>query len=187
MKHAELFEIIIDYDFIIIYNIFCVNYNMNKLFVELLAFLFLTNFLSLIVLNLRKYQTKHLSIYHMSFMGAIFILFFSFCVLIYKFPIKKAFNEYKNKMTPLLFMSFFMAGFLGIITWLIWIHLIKTKNMSKFVPVKQGIYIVFVFLSGIYLHKEKLSLNKILGLFFILLGIFFMGYNIDFKENMLVK
>lgn len=185
MKRAELFAIIIECDFIIIFIIFYVNYNMNKLFVKLLAFLFLTNFLSLIVLNLRKYQTKHLSIYHMSFMGAVFILFFSFCVLIYKFSIKEAFNEYKNKMTPLLFMSFLMAGFLGIITWLIWIHLIKTENMSKFVPAKQGIYIVLVFLTGIYFHGEKFSLNKILGVFFIILGIFFMGYNIDFKENML--
>ena len=187
MKHGELFAIIIECDFIIIYNIFYVNYNMNKLFVELLAFLFLTNFLSLIVLNLRKYQTKHLSIYHMSFMGAVFIFFFSFCVLIYKFSIKEAYDEYKKKMTPLLLMSFFMAGFLGIITWLIWIHLIKTKDMSKFVPVKQGIYILLVFLSGIYFHGEKLSLNKILGIFFILLGIFFMGYNIDLKESMFVK
>lgn len=187
MKRVELFAIIIECDFIIIDIIFYVNYNMNKQFVELLVILFLTNFLSLIGLNLRKYQTKFLSIYHLSFMGAIFIFFFSFCVLIYKFSIKEAFDEYKKKMNPLLFMSFFMSGFLGIITWLIWINLIKTKNMSKFVPVKQGIYILLVFLTGIYFHGEKLSLNKILGLFFILLGIFFMGYNIDFKENMFIK
>lgn len=156
---------------------------MDSKFLKLIGIILLVNLLSLITLNLRKYQTKHLSIYHMSFLGAFFIFLFSFIVLIYKFNLDKALIIYKKEMNLYLFLSFIAAGFIGIFTWLMWIYLIKTEPMSKFLPMKQGIYILMVFMVGIYFHKENFSLKKMIGLFLILLGIFFMGYDMDFKGN----
>ena len=73
----ELFEIIIDYDFIIIANIFCVNYNMNKLFVELLAFLFLAKFFIFNCVQFEKVSNKtfiHITPY--VFYGSYFYFIF---------------------------------------------------------------------------------------------------------------
>ena len=148
---------------------------MNYKNLKLLGFIFLLNVLAIISLKLRKYQTEFLSIYYLSFFGAIFILFFSSCVLLYNHPVDAIVKEFRNKITPIRFGSFVLSGILGVTTWLMWIHLVKTKDMSKFIPVKQGMYIALTFLVGLYFYDERPTLNKIVGLLFIFTGIFIIG------------
>lgn len=74
---------------------------------------------------------------------------------------------FKTLLTPLVFFGFFLYGLSSII----WLFVLQKFPLSVAYPAASLAYIMIILLSwGIF--KEPLGLNKILGCFLIIIGVY---------------
>lgn len=74
------------------------------------------------------------------------------------------------------FFYLILLSILEVICVFLFIYAIKDKDVSWIVPVTEGLIILFSFLLSIYFLSEKITVNKNLGILFLLIGIYFINY-----------
>ena len=74
------------------------------------------------------------------------------------------------------FYYLILLSILEVICVFLFIYAIKDKDVSWVVPVTEGLIILFSFLLSIYFFSEKITVNKNLGILFLLIGIYFINY-----------
>ena len=100
-------------------------------------------------------------------MGMIAVLFYLFY--------KKNDDIFKN-IDQNTFMYLILLSLLEVICVFLFIYAIKDKDVNWIVPVTEGLIIIFSVLLSLYFFSEKITVNKNLGILFLLIGIYFINY-----------
>ena len=74
------------------------------------------------------------------------------------------------------FLYLILLSILEVICVFLFIYAIKDKDVSWIVPVTEGLIILFSVLLSIYFFSEKMTINKSLGILFLLIGIYLINY-----------
>ena len=74
------------------------------------------------------------------------------------------------------FLYLILLSILEVICVFLFIYAIKDKDVSWIVPVTEGLIILFSVLLSIYFFSEKMTVEKNLGILFLLIGIYFTNY-----------
>ncbi len=81
-----------------------------------------------------------------------------------------------DKTLQLAFSPFLIIGTgIYILATLFWMYLISKYEYSYIYPMLSGVYI-FAFLFAYFLFGESITMNKILGVGFIIIGIYFLNW-----------
>ncbi|MDP4147177.1 MAG: EamA family transporter, partial [Bacillota bacterium] len=56
----------------------------------------------------------------------------------------------------------------------IWLYILSKENLSKVYPIQSICYILSVFI-GMYFFKESIPLTRWIGVFIIMMGVFFVS------------
>lgn len=100
-------------------------------------------------------------------MGIIAVLFYLFY--------KKNDDIFKN-IDQNTFMYLILLSLLEVICVFLFIYAIKDKDVNWIVPLTEGLIIIFSVLLSLYFFSEKITVNKNLGIIFLLIGIYFVNY-----------
>ena len=84
------------------------------------------------------------------------------------------FLKYRSKYINV-FNTTLIIGF-EVICVFLFIYAIKDKDVNWIVPVTEGLIILFSVLLSLYFFSEKMTVNKNLGILFLLIGIYFINY-----------
>lgn len=104
------------------------------------------------------------------------ILFNIFLYLIY--AIISSIGLYYIKITHVGLNSFFILGsILYGLGFLIWLVVLKSNHLSVAFPIASSMILIATQFVGYFLLNEGMSVTKLLGLLFIIIGISFLSYN----------
>jgi len=125
--------------------------------------------------DLSNYLSKYEIIILSHIVWHVFILLFMFYIWIFNRPkanlfinnVKKLPNKYKSFL--------FIVTIIGFMSQLSYLTLHKTNNISKLVPMLNGLSNIATILIAYFLYKEKLTFIKIIGIFLILTGIYIIN------------
>ena len=81
-----------------------------------------------------------------------------------------------KKMTKLEIFMLILGGFLGVISGICLIYLIKNYDVNMVMPYLQPLVIIATAIFGYLLFKEQLSIYQIIGFSVIILGIIISNY-----------
>lgn len=146
--------------------------------INIILFLIITLSWSLphfLMKDLSNYLSKYeiLVLYH--FLWHIMILLF--ILYVWMFYRSKA-NLFINnvKKLPNKYKSFlFIVIIIGFISQLSYLTLHKTYNISKLIPILNGLSNIATVLIAYFIYKEELTFVKIIGIFMILTGIYIVN------------
>lgn len=88
---------------------------------------------------------------------------------------KFAANSLKNKNILLTVLLYFIAMFLFFIQAVIWQKILE-KYQLYFAYLWNGVFYIGIVLSGYFIFKEDISLNKMIALFIILFGLVIVSF-----------
>ena len=85
-------------------------------------------------------------------------------------------NEIFQNIEQNTFFYLILLSILEVICVFLFIYAIKDKDVVWIVPITEALIILFSFLLSIYFFSEKITVNKNLGILFLLIGIYFINY-----------
>ena len=114
----------------------------------------------------------------MSIMFACIYLVFSVCgMILFKMHSSDLSIMYRGSSLYIVFNLFAVAGMiLYIISFCMWLFLIKNYNISFIQPISTGLITILTFVAGVVVFHEVVTVIKIVGIFCIIIGVFLMGF-----------
>ena len=94
------------------------------------------------------------------------IVFTGCCLYYYKYNIKDL-SKISNKKTMILLLSSYILGYAGYVSY---IYLTKKYDITKLKPIYSPLSMILIAILGIYIFKEKLTMNQIYGIITIITG-----------------
>ena len=125
--------------------------------------------------DLSNYLSKYEIIVLSHFVWHVFILLFMLYIWI--FNRRKASLFINNvKKLPNKYKSFLIiVTIIGFMSQLSYLSLHKTNNISKLVPMLNGLSNIATILIAYFIYKEKLTFVKIIGILLVMLGIYLIN------------
>jgi len=125
--------------------------------------------------DLSNYISKYEIIVLSHFVWHIFILLFMLYIWIFNRSKASLFINNVKKL-PNKYKSFLIiVTIIGFISQLSYLTLHKTNNISKLVPILNGLSNIATILIAYFIYKEKITVVKIIGIFLILIGIYIIN------------
>ena len=119
--------------------------------------------------DLSSYLSKYEIIVLSHFVWHVFILLFMLYIWIFYRPKASLFINNVKKL-PNKYKSFLIiVTIIGFISQLSYLTLHKTNNISKLVPILNGLSNIATILIAYFIYKEKITVVKIIGIFLILI------------------
>ena len=98
-----------------------------------------------------------------------------FLYYIYDTTIIEKFIESYKTVPKKNIVQLVLAVFLSFVSQICYYKLLKTNDISYFIPIIKGASTLLIVFIAYYLYKEKLSLLKTIGILFIILGIYIVN------------
>ena len=149
---------------------------------NLLLLLLINAILGTLIISCRKILLKRFSVgenmlFDLVFVTAILIIISYFLVDKKQF-IKKCYDGTVQKSLPIILIMTILIGFSIVLG-----HtLLKNTDMSYFYSLRTGMRIILITLVGYFFFSEEITLQKLAGFIFILLGIFLVHYKNNSKN-----
>ena len=125
--------------------------------------------------DLSSYLSKYEIIVLSHFVWHVFILLFMLYIWIFYRPKASLFINNVKKL-PNKYKSFLIiVTIIGFISQLSYLTLHKTNNISKLVPMLNGLCNIATILIAYFIYNEKITVVKIIGIFLILIGIYIIN------------
>ena len=125
--------------------------------------------------DLSSYLSKYEIIVLSHFVWHVFILLFMLYIWIF-YRSKASLFINNVKKLPNKYKSFLIiVTIIGFISQLSYLTLHKTNNISKLVPMLNGLSNIATILIAYFIYKEKITVVKIIGIFLILIGIYIIN------------
>ena len=125
--------------------------------------------------DLSNYLSKYEIIVLSHCIWHVFILFFMGYIWIFNRPKASLFINNVKKL-PNKHKSFLIiVTIIGFMSQLSYLTLHKTNNISKLVPMLNGLSNIATILIAYFIYKEKLTFIKIIGIFLILTGVYIVN------------
>ena len=144
----------------------------NVMFIGMIVFY---NLLYMMLIYLRKIHMREMDILYVTFFAGMFFFLIQ-CVMIgVKYSLPEIKNTILNKIDRKFYISLFIASLIYVTMLTLWLYLLKYTKVSKFIPIKTGMMILFSIILAIVAFKEKIDLKNALGVVLIIIGILLVG------------
>ena len=118
---------------------------------------------------------KELDILYVSFFSGLFFFLIQCLLLMAKYNLNVIKDTFFNKIGRNLYFSLFVASLVYAIMVITWLYLLKYTNVSRFIPVKTGMLVVFSIVLAVLTFNENIDMKKALGVGLIVAGILLIG------------
>lgn len=102
-----------------------------------------------------------------------FYFMLAMALLLYKWD-KNTLESYKNIKKETFLKVFIMVCLLGF-SMIYYFKFLKENDITYISPLISGLRNIFILIIGYYIYKEKMTPGKVIGLFLISLGIYFLS------------
>ena len=133
------------------------------------------NVLYMLLIYLRKKQMRELDILYVTFIAGMFFFLIQCVIIGFKYDLPDIINTVFNKIDRKLYMSLFIASLIYVTMLISWLYLLKYTKVSKFIPIKTGMMVLFSIILAFVAFKEKIDLKNALGVALIIVGILLVG------------
>jgi uncharacterized membrane protein len=125
--------------------------------------------------DLTNYLSKIEIIIISHLMWHIFMLLFMVYIWIFNRPKATAFINNIQKLPTKYKYYILFTTVIGIISQLSYFTLLKRNNVSKILPILNGLSNVFIILLAYFIFKEAVTMTKFMGILLVILGIYLIN------------